>query len=104
MIEREFFLWLIISVRVRIRYAKDRGHILWFVVQLEVSLNNDWTPISRYDTSHGFVHRDDIRPNGEQVKTLPMRFPNNEDALNFAIRDFRSHYEFYMERYKKWMR
>lgn len=89
--EREYFLFSTSLIRVRVRYAKDRGHIFWFVVQLEILWNDDWTPISRYDTSHGFVHRDDLQPNGEQVKTLPMLFPNNEDALNFGIRDFRLH-------------
>ena len=100
--EREYFQYPGVLVRIRVRYLKDRGHFLWFVVQLEIYWNDDWTPISRYDTSHGFVHRDDLQPNGEQIKTLPMVFPNYEDALNFAVRDFRVNYEFYTERYKKW--
>ena len=87
---------------VRVRYSKDRGRILWFAVQLEAFLNADWRAISRYDTSHGFIHRDDIKPGGEQIKSLPMSFPNNEEALSFAISDFRMNYTLYIERYIKW--
>lgn len=102
--EREFFLQPSNLAVIRVRYAKDKGHILWFTVQLESFLYNDWYPISRYDTSHGFVHRDDIRPKGDQIKSLPMSFPDNETALNFAIEDFRLNYELYIERYEKWTR
>ena len=66
-------------------------------------MNNDWYAISRYDTSHGFVHRDDIKPNGDQIK-LPMSFSDNETALNFAIEDFQINFMIFIERYKKWMR
>ncbi len=101
--EREYFLLLPNGAIIRVRYAKDRGRILWFTVQLEAFLNADWCPISRYDTSHGFVHRDDIKPNGDQIKSLPMSFSDNETALNFAIDDFRLNYLLYIERYKKWI-
>ncbi len=89
---------------IRVRFAKDKGHIVWFVVQLETFLNDDWRAISRYDTSHGFVHRDDIKPNGDQIKSVPMSFLDNESAMNFAIEDFQLNYALYIERYKKWIR
>ena len=31
-----------------------------------------------------------------------MMFATLEDALNFAIRDLRSNYQWYLERYEQW--
>jgi hypothetical protein len=85
-----------------VRYLKDRGRILRFVVQLEVLIDRDWTPIVRYDNAHQFVHRDDIKPDGSQIKTPPMAFAKNEDAFNFALQDLRTNFRFYIERYERW--
>ncbi len=100
--EREFFITLPDSSALRIRYVKDRGRILRFVVQLEMFIDQIWTPIVRYDNAHHFIHRDDIKPDGSQIKTPPMAFANNEDAFNFALQDLRRNYRFYMQRYLQW--
>jgi hypothetical protein len=102
--EREFFIALPDGTTIRVRLYKERGRILSFVAQLEAYLDNDWTPISRYDTAHGFVHRDDLRPDGAQIKSPPMAFRDNEEALNYAVTDLRSNSQFYLERYLQWQR
>jgi hypothetical protein len=102
--QREFFVPLPDETALRVRYVKDRGRILRFVVQLEVFIEGSWTPITRYDNAHHFVHRDDIRPDGSQIKTPPMAFASNEDAFNFARRDLRVNYRLYVERYMQWKR
>ncbi len=99
--EREFFISLP-DAALRVRYLKDRGRILRFVVQLEALIDQVWTPIVRYDNAHHFVHRDDLKPDGSQVKTPPMAFANNEDAFNFALQDLRTNFRLYVERYKRW--
>lgn len=60
------------------------------------------TPITRYDVAHQFVHRDDLRPDGSQIKTPPMSFADHNDALNYAIRDLRLNSRLYIERYLQW--
>jgi len=100
--EREFFIPLPDAAALRIRYLKDRGRILRFTVQLETLINQDWTPIVRYDNAHQYVHRDDLKPGGSQIKTPPMTFADNEDAFNFALRDLRTNYRFYVQRYWQW--
>ena len=47
--ERAFFIPLPARATLRVRYLKDRGRILRFVVQLEMLIDQDWTPIVRYD-------------------------------------------------------
>ncbi|HLF89489.1 MAG TPA: hypothetical protein VI451_11120 [Anaerolineales bacterium] len=87
MVEREFFISLPGDAALRVRYVKERGLILRFLVQLEVYLENVWLLITRYDNAHHFVHRDDLKPDGTQLKTPPMAFVDNETAFNFALQD-----------------
>jgi len=100
--EREYFVPLPGDAMLRVRYQKDRGRILRFTVQLEAYIEDAWTPITRYDTTHRFVHRDDLKPDGSQIKSPPMAFADYGDALNYAIRDLRLNYQLYIERYLRW--
>ena len=54
--------------RLRVSALKRKGEIIKFVVQYEAFIENQWKPIIRYDTSHGFAHKDIIHYNGEQEK------------------------------------
>ncbi len=87
---------------LRVRYEKDRGRILHFTLQLEAYIENIWMPISRYETAHQFVHRDDLKPDGSQIKSPPMAFANDDDALNYAIRDLRLNSQWYIQTYLRW--
>ena len=100
--EREYLIPLPSDAMLRVRYQKDHGRILQFTVQLEAYIENIWTPITRYDTSHRFVHRDDLKPDGSQIKSSPMSFATNADALNYAIRDLRLNHQLYIERFLGW--
>lgn len=100
--EREFFIPLGDDAALRVKYLKDRGWILRFVVQLEAYVEGSWVPITRYDNAHRFVHRDDLRPDGTQVKTPPMAFANKTEAFDFALQDLRTNSRFYIERYLRW--
>ena len=100
--EREYFVPLLGDAVLRVRYQKDRGRILRFTVQLEAYLEDTWTPVTRYDTTHRFVHRDDLKPDGSQIKSPPMAFADYSDALNYVIRDLRLNYQLYIERYLRW--
>jgi hypothetical protein len=103
--EREFFIPLHgIDAALRVRYEKEHGQVIRFVVQLEAYLNEIWTPIARYDNAHRFVHRDDLKPDGTQIKSPPMSFDDNQEALNYALDDFRLNSRLYIERYRQWLR
>lgn len=77
---------------------KDR--ITRFIVQLEILIDKQWFPIVRYDTAHGFAHRDIIHPNGHTDKT-PLIFEDFNEALDFAEFDLKSNWEVYRERFLK---
>ena len=87
--------------RVRERFVKHKGNILEFIVQFEAWMEERWQPIVRYDTAHGFAHRDELRPDGTEMKT-PLYFPSYNDALTFAEHDIRMNWKWCEERYRTW--
>ena len=60
--------------RIRVRFKKDRGRIVEFVVQYETLVKDEWRAIVRYDTAHGQPHTDVFKPDGTRAKTL-LHFP-----------------------------
>jgi hypothetical protein len=61
--------------RLRVMAVKEHGTIAGFVVQYEALLGGVWRPIVRYDTAHGFAHKDLIHPSGREDKQ-PLYFPD----------------------------
>jgi len=80
---------------MRIWHQVDRGKIQAFTVQLEVLGKNQWTPVVRYDTAHGFAHRDLYTRQGKQFKT-PLGMDFNQ-ARTFAQRDILMHWQEYRQ-------
>ena len=54
----------------------------------------------RYDTSHGFAHRDLLNKKGEIIKT-PIFMHDYNDALSFAESDLKANWEIYKGRFLK---
>lgn len=52
-------------------HIKERGKIIFFRVQYETKVKDTWYPVVRYDTTHGFAHRDLMNIEGE-VKKAPL--------------------------------
>ena len=76
-----------------------------FIVQLEVRhpVHGTWVPIVRYDTAHGFAHRDRLHPDGSTEKT-PLRVEDYNQALNYAEADLHDHWEEYRNRFVEELR
>jgi hypothetical protein len=72
------------------------------MVQLEVLIGEDWTPVARYDTAHGFTHLDVLHPNRRQDKVL-MRETDFNKALDIALTDLLENWEAYFSQYIKEM-
>ena len=91
------------GVIARVRFKKGRGRILSFVVQLECLIEGRWYPIVRYDTAHGYAHRDVLKPDGKKEKqSVPVQDFNA--ALTYAQRDIKDHWRRYLAQYKRWLR
>ena len=89
---------------LRIRFELDRGQVLSFVAQLECFLEGSgWLSIVRYDTAHGFAHRDTMRP-GEETEKTEIPVLNCKEGLNYAIDDIKANWQTYRWRYEEWLK
>lgn len=84
--------------RKRHEHLKDKGKVLEFVVQYEILLGKKWMPVVRYDTAHGYAHKDLISPDGSKEKIF-MGVVNLNEALTLADKDINENWERYKDRY-----
>jgi hypothetical protein len=86
------------SDRYRHLHFQERGKIVLFRIQYETKIGNKWYPVVRYDTSHGFAHRDLVSFEGSVVKT-PLFNQDYNDALTFAESDLKLNWEYYKRKF-----
>lgn len=88
------------SDRYRHLHVQDRGRIIFFRIQYETRIGDTWYPVVRYDTSHGFAHRDMVSLKGEVEKT-PLFNQDYNDALTFAESDLKLNWVYYKKRFSE---
>lgn len=97
---KSYFRLLDKDNRVRNTFDMDCGEIVRFVVQFETRVEGKWYPVVRYDTAHGFAHRDRLSPKGEKTKTILPQMSYNE-ALTFAQNDIQINWNRYLDQFLK---
>lgn len=96
--EKEFVLLLSHDSRVRHYHSRLKEQVVEFMVQLEINVKGEWRPVVRYDTAHGFAHRDVFHGDG-RVEKVPLPIGEYNSTLTFAELDIRSNWELYRERF-----
>ena len=88
--------------RIRHSHRRTGKMILSFVVQLEVRhpRRDTWLPVVRYDTAHGFAHRDRLYADGSSEKS-PLPIEDYRQALNYAEAEVKEHWQVYQAQYLK---
>ena len=84
--DRVSYLTTELTDRLRVNAQKEKGIICEFIVQYETMISEEWQPIVRYDTAHGFAHKD-IMKAGEEIIKQPLSFENNNLAFTYATID-----------------
>lgn len=78
-----------------LRRRTEGGKVLSFAVVLFAFHGGDWIDISRYDTAHGYAHRDVLGFKEGLRGKLPMPTLSFNQAFRYAIRDFEENAENY---------
>ena len=88
--------------RLRHEHRRVGKRIVSFAVQLEVRHPRQgmWLGVVRYDTAHGFAHRDLLRPDGSAIKT-PLGLGDWNVALTVATDDLKANWRWYREQFLK---
>ena len=99
----EFRHYLDDNNALRVRFELEHGQVLGFAVQLECRFreNDEWAPVVRYDTAHGFAHCDRLHPYEPTAKT-EMKTRDYNEALTVALRDLADNWVSYRRRYEEW--
>lgn len=98
MARKEYFREINERTRLRVLVLTERGRVGRFVVQLETFDQNTWTPICRYDTSHGFAHLDILHAKGAADK-IRIEATDFKQALDIAFADLLTNWERYIKAY-----
>ncbi len=96
--EKQFLDYLENSLndRFRCEFETHKGKVTQIsVVQYETRLRGRWVPVVRYDTAHGFFHRDIYFSRGRRRFKEIVHHPSLEEALTSAIRDLRQNWRKY---------
>ena len=96
--EINFVIMLTSEDRFRHHHLRFKSAVLNFVVQYETRVSGKWLPVVRYDTTHGFAHRDVLDRKGNKRKT-PIFARNYNEALTYAEYDIRSNWKLYKQRF-----
>jgi hypothetical protein len=89
--------------RKRHEHVVQKGEIKDFVVQYEMKIGNKWLPVVRFDTAHGYAHKDLISPDGTKEKILMGDVSYNE-ILTEADKDIEENWPRYRERFLRRMK
>ncbi|HEY7031010.1 MAG TPA: hypothetical protein VH482_06780 [Thermomicrobiales bacterium] len=78
---------------VRVVIVREGKQVLSFVAQYEVMIDNEPRPALRYDTAHGFAHRDVLGWDGRTVRWDRMREVDYATALTEAVDDLMDNWD-----------
>ena len=86
--------------RLRVSFERERKAIIRFVVQYEAELAGQWHPVVRYDTAHGFAHRDLLHPDGT-IEKQPLPWMSYNTALTYAMQDLKMQWRRYRHAFEE---
>lgn len=88
--------------RYRHRHVLEGNHSIEFSVQYEAYLSGKWRAIVRYDSAHGYAHRDLLHPDGAGTKTTFHGW-DYAQVLTYGERDLKQNWRAYRANYLKQM-
>jgi hypothetical protein len=96
---KKYYVFMLSDIdRKRHEHITEKGKVAGFVVQYETLFEGKWVPIVRYDTAHGYAHKDLLNPDGSKEKIF-LGVADLNEALTIADIDINENWERYKERY-----
>jgi len=101
--ERGFVVEFTVANVMHLRFVTERGRVVEFAVQYEANVDGVWYRVMRYDSAHGYPHRDVLDPQGNTVQKEPVNLSYAE-AFTFAYDDIEANWPRYREEFLRRMR
>ena len=102
MSETSFIIYLddVQENRYRHWHVWHEGKITEFVIQYEAWIAGKWHPVLRYDSAHGYPHRDILHLDGTQTKEIFQNYSYAE-VLTLGQQDIADNWVIYRTSYLK---
>ena len=88
---------------LKVRFDRVEKKVIQFSVQYLALIEGEWRPIVRMDTAHAKAHMDTIRPDSTKT-TTDLAAQNYNEALTWSINEVKRRWEFYLQRYERWLK
>lgn len=83
---------------IRFRFTTEAHSVTVFTVQYETTIAGERAPVVRYDSAHGFAHRDVLNRDGIIIEKVDLgEGLTFADALNFGQQDIRQNWRTYRQ-------
>jgi len=92
------------DIEIHVFFETMNGLIVRFVVKLLLIIDAVPYEVARYDSAHSCPHKDILDENGKITRKTWFELLDNKQALDLAIKDFSDNYDFYIGRFKKWLK
>ena len=102
--DKEYFFEIEEGTIAYVYFKTNKGDVTEFVVKLLSVFEGEWHEIIRYDSGHNCPHKDILNRDGEVIRKVWYDFLDNGQALTMAIKDIKDNVEFYIERYRRWLK
>jgi hypothetical protein len=81
---------------IRFRFTTEGNSVTVFTVQYETTLAGERVPVVRYDSAHGFAHRDVLDRDGAVIEKVVLgEGVTFADALSIGQQDIRTNWRAY---------
>ncbi len=99
--QEDFVIVLTQDDEILVHLERESGLVVEFSVQYRARIQGEWWAIVRFDTAHGYAHKDISHPDGT-TETQELKLDDYGIALTHALRDVKMRWDFYRERYERW--
>ena len=98
---KRYEIWLNEFIFIVAEIGMGSGRVVSFCVRLMIVEGGHEYNIARYDTAHGVPHRDVLDREGRLLQKIWFQDQTFESILNYALDDFKLHYEQYAKAWHK---
>lgn len=87
--------------RVEVAFEKEKGQVVGFVVNYVATVEGEERSVVRYDTAHGFPHKDLCGPDGTVEHKEPLAGDDLLALADAAIEDLKANWRSYRRRFER---
>lgn len=92
---------LSVEDRLEITIEKEGGTVKGFVVNYVATISGKDHSVVRYDTRHGFPHKDVIRSDGSIARKERLPYLGGHALVDRAIDDLKTNWRIYRRRFER---